>query len=106
MILRVLNPTNLIIVRNPVPKIVWELNDNPFDFGFVGRRSYQKGFDLALKICKETPLAVLSGSGMKKETSIEERYSRNLTLMKYKPQHEILVWLKLFFAYLGGDVRL
>ena len=94
-ILRVLNPTNLIIVRNPVPKIVWELNDNPFDFGFVGRRSYQKGFDLALKICKENPTSSFVWIGDDERNQyIEKDIPRNLTLMKYKPQHEIFSMVK------------
>ena len=94
-ILRVLNPTNLIIVRNPVPKIVWELNDNPFDFGFVGRRSYQKGFDLALKICKENPTSSFVWIGDEERNQYREKdIPRNLTLMKYKPQHEIFSMVK------------
>ena len=72
-ILRVLNPTNLIIVRNPVPKIVWELNDNPFDFGFVIDAATKKVLIWHLKFARKTPLAVLFGSGMKKETSIERK---------------------------------
>ena len=47
-----------------------------------------------LKFARKTPLAVLFGSGMKKETSIEKDIPRNLTLMKYKPQHEIFSMVK------------
>tara|TARA_B100000768_G_C11276999_1_gene376462 strand:+ start:1039 stop:2073 length:1035 start_codon:yes stop_codon:yes gene_type:complete len=94
-IFKVLNPKKLMIVRNPVPKIFWELCDDAFDFGFVGRRSYQKGFDLALKICAENPTKRFVWVGDEVGGQYQsENIPQNLTLMKYRSQHEIFSIIK------------
>lgn len=94
-IFKVLKPKKLMIVRNPVPKIFWELCDNAFDFGFVGRRSYQKGFDLALKICAENPTKRFVWVGDKEKDQYQSvNAPQNLTLIKYKSQHEIFSTIK------------
>ena len=52
---KTLNPRRYELLYNPVKKINWERNNNKNTFCFIGRRSYQKGFDRALKVSKNLP---------------------------------------------------
>lgn len=87
-----LNPKNLIRIRNPVPRIKWIENklDFKYHFVFVGRRSYQKGFDHCLEISKCFPeINFLWVGAREKNQFIQEEIPKNLTLSDYMDQDEI-----------------
>lgn len=91
-----LQPTKLIKIRNPVPKIRWELDENAFDFGFVGRRSYQKGFDLALEICLQNPTKRFVWIGAPEKSQYQDApCPANLTLVAHSSQTEIFSMAKI-----------
>ena len=101
IISKFLKPKKILKIRNPVPQINWDYNktDFKYDFGFVGRRSYQKGFDRALRISEENTnkkfvwignIEGLQFSGVS--------IPKNLHIINYLPQEEIFNIVKVLIC--------
>ena len=99
LVQKFLKPRKLCIIRNPVPKIEWEKGVSQFDFGFVGRRSLQKGFDRALYICRQNPDLKFAWVGDCEGQQFQNIVvPNNLKLIRYLPQTKIFESIKVLIC--------
>ena len=76
-----LRPNSQKLLYNPVTKIQWDRDSRKLEFSFIGRRSYQKGFDRAIQIAEKLEDISFSWYGNKESNFHDDlKIPKNLSL--------------------------